>query len=659
MKYQKWQNSLKPQGEISGIITLAKADIVLPAEPTTMESKAADDLSFYLKKIYGTSFVITEKSEAPAIYIATSDTLGIDGIKIETKDGNLYLTGGYGRGVINAIYAFLEEDLGCRWFGNNAELIPDSVDLNIELVNREYIPQLKLRDPYYYPSFNGDWSLKNRTSAPDAPVPVKWGGHSNYPGNCKELGHGESLFVHTYHQLLPPDEYYDKHPEYFQLNEDGERIKHQLCETHNDVHEIVTANVFKALRAHPETTLVSISKMDGGGTCQCENCKNLNDAEGSDAASMLSLVNYVAEQIEDEFPNVTITTLAYLETIKLPKTLRPRSNVGIRLCNDMCSWPHPFKPVRQFKELVDIAKEWQAVCKKMYYWDYNVNFSHYLAPFPNLTVIEDNIRFWVENNAEGLMTQGAFQCPGSERDLLRSWVIAKLMWNPKLDVFELAKDFILGYFGKAASPIIKYNDMLAAQAVIYAKELESPVGGIRFNTTESFLTDGFIEKAESLYQEAFKLASDDITLRDRIERDYLSILYVKLQQFTGNGDSQYFAMVDKFERIARKVGFDFPGETIKPSLDWQLELWRDLQGGSLAKLEPAGGEFDKPVEVKLKTQMAAVKFTYTLDGTNPATSSQEFKESICIDKSCTLKLGVFSLGSCVGTTIAEHKFIIK
>ena len=64
------------------------------------------------------------------------------------------------------------------------------------------------------------------------------------------------------------------------------------------------------------------------------------------------------------------------------------------------------------------------------------------------TVIADNIRFWVENHAVGVMTQGGYQST-SERDELRSWVIAKLMWEPRLDVNAVVEDFPLGHYRPA------------------------------------------------------------------------------------------------------------------------------------------------------------------------------------------------------------------
>src|ERR671912_282448 len=66
-------------------------------------------------------------------------------------------------------------------------------------------PKLRLRDPFYFASFDPTWSLRNRTSAPDARVPEEHGGHMDYGG----------LFVHTHATLLPAGKYANDHPEYF------------------------------------------------------------------------------------------------------------------------------------------------------------------------------------------------------------------------------------------------------------------------------------------------------------------------------------------------------------------------------------------------------------------------------------------------------------
>ena len=138
-------------------------------------------------------------------------------------------------------------------------------------------------------------------------------------------------------------------------------------------------------------------------------------------------------------------------TSGVPKTIRPRHNVAIRFCNDARgAWSYPFTPARNL-DTAKLAKSWSAVTDRIYVWDYTANFSHYLAPMPTLDVIADNIRFWVENKAEGVLLQGGYQGV-AEADQMKAWVASKLLWDPSRDASALAADFIHGHYGKAAGP---------------------------------------------------------------------------------------------------------------------------------------------------------------------------------------------------------------
>lgn len=557
----QWRNALAPRGKASPAITLASrgkpaCSILLSAEPSTQERKAAADLQQWLGEISGATIPIVSEGSAVrgrvisvgntrmlAREVAPTADLGDEGIGIAVKRGNLFLWGGRTRGIVNAVYALLEEDMGCRWYSKDSIRLPKAVTLRVAPVPRTYVPQLRLRDPFYFVSFDATWSLRNRTNAPGAPVPEEWGGRTDYG----------SLFVHTFHQLMPPDRYFAEHPEYYMLDASGKRNSYQLCTTNPDTVRLVTEAVLNDFRTHPHAELASVFKMDGGGICHCPRCKELREAEGADMACQLFMVNQVADAVAREFPRATVDTLAYLDTIEVPKTVRPRPNVAIRLCNDTVgSWAHPFTPARQCK-VAALTKAWSAVCKRIYIWDYNTNFSHYLAPMPNMEVIADNIRFWIENNAEGIMTQGSYQSPGSERDEMRSWVIAKLMWDPRLDLDALVNDFIYGHYGKAAPAIAEYDRLLRQAGIDHAKDLSAPKGGIRFEMDNPFLSRGFLDRATALFAQAARLA-EDAAMRSRVERAELAILYVKLMRGPDFVGSDYPAVLERFERIARAVG---------------------------------------------------------------------------------------------------------
>lgn len=669
--WNQWKNSLAPKHGLGKALQISKNGsssyvIVTPKTPTSIETNAASLLSEYLKRITGALVIIRTDEHPPHPYEfcigetnrhSTTETYGEDGYSIQQAHQSIYFHGGRGRGLINGIIAFLEEDLGCRWYTDGPCVIPHQSTLSLCVSSRTYTPKLKVRDPYYYVSFNGAWSLYNRTNAPDAPVPIELGGYHSYPTIGTNTDHiHKNLFVHTYHTLIDPELPEHDHPEYWMLNADGERVKHQLCETHPKVLQLVTENARSYLRAHPKASMISISKMDGGGTCLCHTCQQLNDRELSDSASLLHLVNHVAKHLEAEFPHVTFTTLAYLETISPPKFTSPHKNVAIWICNDLCSWPTPFKPVKDHPQLCDIIQDWSKICQRLYIWDYNVNFSHYCAPMPNMEVIAKNIRFWIDQGAEGVMTQGAFQCSGTERDWMRSWVISKLLWNPHADLQELMQDFIWGYYQEAAPYMLEYNELLERQYHKYGERMNTPQG-IRFNMKSDFLTDGFIDKADALFEKALA-AANNTQMVHRIERDYLSILYVKIQQWTGPSSEFYQSMIDQFETIARRESMTHTGETTDgPNLDRALTIWRDGMSDGLIKFSPNHTTFKDVIHLEVSTHMGAIYLTYTLDGSEPTAASPRVPEShIIIQESCTLKIGMFMLGSCVGNTISSRDY---
>ncbi|HOX57247.1 MAG TPA: DUF4838 domain-containing protein [Candidatus Paceibacterota bacterium] len=543
----EWVNTLKPPGKPAGRITVAKSGrpqgvIQLPDRPTPQETNAAAQLQFWIKEITGATLAINPgKARGSLIAIRTDASLGDEGYGIGVNRGQIILSGGKTRGVMNAVYALLEEDLGCRFYADDSVRLPRAGTLVIAPVARRYVPRLKIRDPFYACAFDPVWSLRNRANAPSAAVPEELGGRVDYDG----------MFVHTHGQILPPDKYLKEHPDYFAQQADGNRTPAQLCATHPEVVRIAIDYVRKVLKENPDTEILSVSKNDCQVSCLCERCKELRAAEGSDMANQLFLVNQVAAAIEQEHPDVIIDTLAYLETIQVPKTVRPRKNVAIRLCNDSVgAWSRPFTPAEKC-DVAKLASAWGAVHNRIYIWDYNVNFSHYLAPMPNLDVMAANIRFWIQHNAEGVMLQGGYQGP-AERDQMKCWVTAKLLWNPSWDEQALARDFVQGHYGKAASAILDYEALLEKTKTDHARDLASPAGGIRYPMDAPFFDKDFVTQATDIFARAKTLAGGEAELLRRVERAELPILYVKCVRGPGFVGDSYAQVVAEFERIARR-----------------------------------------------------------------------------------------------------------
>jgi hypothetical protein len=155
---------------------------------------------------------------------------------------------------------------------------------------------------------------------------------------------------------------------------------------------------------------------------------------------------------------------------------------------------------------------------------------------------------------------------------MRSWVFAKLMWDPSLDVFDLMQDFIWGHFGNAAPCIAQYNELLMNQGKKYQNELVQPEDGIRYRMDHPFLSREFLDQAASIYDQAENLAENE-TILARIQQDRLPIMYVKLVRGPEFVGPMYGPLLEKFEKIARAVNVTHLREG-SSDLDEKLDIWR-------------------------------------------------------------------------------------
>ncbi len=375
--------------------------------------------------------------------------LGPDGIVIRLRGEDLVLSGQGPRGTLYAVYEFLEAAVGCRWWTATAHDTPHRPDLVVDDLDLVFTPTLGYRESFWFDAFDGDWAVRNKCNGNGHRLDAARGGKISYAG-----------FVHTAYQLIPPDRYFAPHPEWFSLR-DGARVAAgaQLCLTNTAMRVELVANLRTLLGAHPEARITSVSQNDNTNSCQCEPCRTLDEQEGSPAGTMLRFVNAVAAAIEDEFPAVTVSTLAYQYTRHPPLLVRPRANVMVRLCSIECTFGEPLTaPVnRAFR---DDLVGWSRLTDRLFIWDYVTNFRHYLLPHPNLRVLGPNLRFFADHHVDGVMEQGAYTSPGTEMAPLRAWVLAKILWDPSQDAAALVDTFLNGYYGAAAPHIAAYLDDL-------------------------------------------------------------------------------------------------------------------------------------------------------------------------------------------------------
>ena len=514
---------------------IALATDAIPAEKT-----AARELSEYVRQISGATLEVKPESEvdeaAPQILVGAGlrakrliptlkwNELGHDGIVIKTSGNKLILAGGRPRGALYATYHFLENTLGVRWWAPDATTVPRKRSIVLPVLNTVYVPQFKTREAFYSSTVtDATFATRLKNNGHNQTQDAEWGGHNSILGN-----------VHTFTKLLPIEKYFETHPEWFSDPENGGKpctaaskmpSDWQLCLTSEAARLELTKNALEWIRQNPEAGMISISQNDNQVRCTAPEDLAIEEREGSPSGPLLKFANAVAVDIEKEYPDFLVETLAYQYTRKPPRFERPRGNVVIRLCSIEADFSRPLDSPANSGFRGDVLA-WKAIAPRLYIWDYVANYKNVILPHPNMRVLGPNIKFFAANNVIGLFEQGdAYSNGAGDMIALRAWVLSHLMWDPRLDQTALENEFLAGYYGAAAPYMRAYIDEM--------QDALARSGGT-LGVFQSDLTHlGLDAMNEATWQLRYaeEAVRDDATISKRLRRDRLALDHAWLLRY--------------------------------------------------------------------------------------------------------------------------------
>ena len=398
------------------------------------------------------------------ISLLIDESLGDDSYRIEgaanvteeqTGDEYVNIIGGNGRAVYYGVVRFLEDFAGTRFF---------TYELETHTADPVALPETVFID--YKPVFEYRYTSWNAMSK-DPLFCVKSGMNGNHGGITEELGgrisYGSGLGVHTLGWLTETTYPYPGYAPNPCLALDSPEGQENL--------EKVIKNVRSVLEQNPNVNIVSVSQNDTEAHCECDYCKAIEAEEGSPAGVLLRFVNAVAENLEADYPDLTVDTLAYKYTRKAPLITKPRENVCVRLCSIECHFNHPLttQTCSTCSKFCNDLIEWGKICENIYIWDYTTDFAYYLSFFPNLHVLRENMQLFANNNVKGMFEQGNSQGPSGEFGELRAYLLAKLMMNPYMseeEYYTHMDEFLAAYYGAGWQNIRKYIDQISSLALI-------------------------------------------------------------------------------------------------------------------------------------------------------------------------------------------------
>jgi len=475
----------------------------------------------------------------------TVDTSALkeDGFIIRTVGEDIVITGRTPRGTIYGVYRFLELFIGFRCFTKDVETFDRMDELIVEDLDITDNPAFEYREVYFRSAFDPDFCVKNALNSNMAHIPKEKGGKLKF-FNCH----------HSFNELVPPEVYFESHPEYFALV-NGERLgtRTQPCLTSEGVFQVARANLRRWISENPDCRVFSVAQNDWHNYCTCPACRALDEKYGTPAASVLTFVNRLADDIREDYPDVLLHTFAYQYTRKAPLGLSARDNVIVRLCNIECSWDTPMReqaknrPQSEAAGFVENLAQWGKLCKHLYIWDYACNFSNYLMPFPNYHSLPENLRTYRDSGVTGMLQQGNFSY-GEASGLtdLEIYLAARLMWNPDRDADEIIDEFIRGVYGEECFPYLRaYIDLLL-------NSLKGHILRLYAYPDAGFISDELVQRADGLFEKALSVVKTERG-RNYLEKEYLSVLFIKAARMEP-GNPERDALIDRLYAGVKSFG---------------------------------------------------------------------------------------------------------
>lgn len=423
-----------------------QATIVVAKDASDLQQVPAKELQEYIGKMTGVLLPMTDDSQTPEgtlVLVGPSrltremgvdlSSLAGDSFRLLTAPGRLVLAGNDARllpddpyyrakrGTANAVSAFLQDVCGIRWFipGNLGEVVPRCESLSV--------PPLDRQETLYRLSSGGSFARST------------WAQRNFF---------GQQVFIspvgcHLWRVLIPPDRYFDDHPEWFALIDGkrtrGDRRHAYLC-TSNRQMWVEAADNLKELYT-PGYDMVVLCQVDGYRRCQCESCESMDDYRingwylpGVPADRVWVFHDFLARELKKTHPDRKLVILAYGPTGEVPRQLQGLPD------NVIVEWCHPTAGA------VERWTKFHDQFSAFVYWF--VSESRNYVPMPVAGVGAEFKRL----AAAGV--RSFYFCGGNNSWGIHApsyYLVAQLLRDPNRDADEVLDEFCKGLFAESAA----------------------------------------------------------------------------------------------------------------------------------------------------------------------------------------------------------------
>ena len=524
-----------------------RTDYVIAVSPEADDCDrfAAEELRRFLGESTGADFEIVTGDGAPgrkAVELGTERARMLVGLPrvaslreeesiYKIADGVVAIVGRGSVGNAYGVYAFLERELGCRWFSKTGDnLVPKHGRL--ELAPTEYAekPAYEYRtvlccdsgkadassDLFY---FRNRLNMRDFSHCPDSRLA------RTLPVRLKEL----NPTCHSFFVYVPPDRYFDEHPEFFSQDRDGKRTnKRQLCFSNLELRRTLTENFIAHAKKAGGKGFLDLSQRDmDGPLCWCAACRALERKFDSPGGPFFDYLLEEAPKIKASCPDIILHFLAYHRdtTQKPPKMDVPfPDNVAVVFAplDDDFS-----KPIDHPNNAVSLGhlRMWCRLCR-VWLWNYPGSYASGPQPYTCLSRTAADLRLDYEAGARGAYVEhDACRATGANFFDLQLWMLMRAYRDPYADWKALRKEFCDFYYAPVSREMLAYADYLETNLVKTGDYVDFQ------GRCDAFLTPDELVLWQRRFDVIEKRAAGDAVVLQRIREARLSLDVSTLTQY--------------------------------------------------------------------------------------------------------------------------------
>ena len=447
--------------------------VVIPDDAPRPVRYAADEFTDTVRKISGATIGVVSRSEAPkrnVVRLVTDGDEMKDVFSVTCAPGEIELKGNSPRGTLFAVYAFLRDRLGARWYwpGKSGEFLPKLSRYKVGRWHKTYKPFFDSREM----SICSIW--RNRHPETERWFPkvfLNYGGRSDV--TKEDIGFVRRVSGHAVTLPLETDrrqKLFREHPEWFSLLNGKRDIKGIAgCWSSPGFFDYTVSNLVADIRAK-RAVLANYFVADVVPRCECGGCT----ADPDKSARWWNYYAKLIDAIRREVPDVRFAGLAYQEYRPVPG-IKVKNLEHVEYCQYNRCYYHGLEDPRcpmNARSMEEFRRWNNQAPLALYGYEFDVfNQAMYL---PMWRVFADEMRLFKQMDLKRVKTEYSVNInrlekknppPRSQIGQLASrlsyYAWAMSAFDPDLDMGALLDDFCSHVYGGGAAEMRAYHDMMA------------------------------------------------------------------------------------------------------------------------------------------------------------------------------------------------------